>query len=71
VYRGIDRLETVAAERGVHMASLALAWALSHPLVAGAIVGPRRPSQLEIVDDALRLELGAGERDELARLFDS
>jgi aryl-alcohol dehydrogenase-like predicted oxidoreductase len=69
VYRGIDRLEEAAAERGVHMASLALAWVLSHPLVAGAVVGPRRPGQLGVVADALRLELTPSERDELAGLF--
>jgi aryl-alcohol dehydrogenase-like predicted oxidoreductase len=71
VYRGIERLEAAAAERGVHMAVLALAWALSHPLVTAAIVGPRRPDQLAVVDDALALELSAEERDELARLFDA
>jgi aryl-alcohol dehydrogenase-like predicted oxidoreductase len=69
VYSGIDRLEAAAAERGVHMASVALAWVLSHPLVAGAVVGPRRPAQLGVVEDALRLELTPSERDELAGLF--
>jgi aryl-alcohol dehydrogenase-like predicted oxidoreductase len=69
VYRGIESLEAAAAERGVHMASLALAWVLSHPQVAGAVVGPRRPAQLVVVADALQLELTPSERDELAGLF--
>ncbi len=71
VYRGIERLEAVAARRGVRTATLALAWVLSHPLVAGAIVGPRTPAHLEVVRDALRLELSEDERAELAGLFDS
>jgi aryl-alcohol dehydrogenase-like predicted oxidoreductase len=71
VYRGLEQLEAVATKRGVDMAALALAWVLSHPLVTGAIVGPRRPDQLDAVDAALALELSAEERDELAGLFDS
>lgn len=70
VYRGIERLEADAARRGVHMATLALAWVLSHPLVSGAIVGPRRPEQLDVIRDALGLDLGDDERAELAALFD-
>jgi aryl-alcohol dehydrogenase-like predicted oxidoreductase len=70
VYRGIDRLEAQAARRGVRMAALALAWVLSHPLVSGAIVGPRRPAQLDVIREALALELGADERAELAAVFD-
>jgi aryl-alcohol dehydrogenase-like predicted oxidoreductase len=70
VYRGLDRLAAEAERRGVHMAALALGWVLSHPLVAGAVVGPRRPSQLDVVRGALELELSADERAELAGLFD-
>jgi aryl-alcohol dehydrogenase-like predicted oxidoreductase len=71
VYRGIDRLEAEAEARGVHMASVALAWVLSHPLVSGAVVGPRGPAQLGIVADALRLPLTADEREELAGLMET
>ena len=71
VYRGIERLEAEAGRRGVEPAVLALAWVLSHPLVAGAIVGPRTPAQLAVAREALRLELSADERAELAGLFDT
>jgi aryl-alcohol dehydrogenase-like predicted oxidoreductase len=71
VYDGIERLDAAAAARGVPMATLALAWALSHPTVTAAIVGPRRPEQLAIVPAALELELGPPEREELAALFES
>jgi aryl-alcohol dehydrogenase-like predicted oxidoreductase len=69
VHRGIERLEAEAARRGAKLATLALAWVLSHPLVAGAIVGPRRPEHLDAARAALELELSADERDELASLF--
>jgi aryl-alcohol dehydrogenase-like predicted oxidoreductase len=71
VYRGIERLEAEATRRGVHMSALALAWVLSHPLVSGAVVGPRRPAQLDVARDALDLKLTPQEREELAGLFDS
>lgn len=70
VYRGIDRLEREAARRDVQTAALALAWVLSHPAVTATVVGPRRPAQLDVVHDALALELRADERDELAGLFE-
>jgi aryl-alcohol dehydrogenase-like predicted oxidoreductase len=71
VYRGLDRLADAAAERGTSMASLALAWVLSHPLVTAVIVGPRKTSHLGVASDALGLELSAAERADLAGLFDS
>ena len=46
-YAGLDALEAAAQERGVDMATLSLAWVLSHPLVVAAVVGPRRPAHLE------------------------
>ncbi len=43
----VERLEPIAARLGVTVASLSLAWVLSVPGVTGAIVGARRPSQLD------------------------
>jgi aryl-alcohol dehydrogenase-like predicted oxidoreductase len=71
VYRGIERLEAEATRRGVPISALALAWVLSHPLVSGAVVGPRRPAQLDVARDGLDLKLTPDEREELAGLFDS
>jgi NDP-hexose 2,3-enoyl reductase len=48
---------------------LALAWVLSNPNVAAAVIGPRRPEQLDAVLPALDLRLSETERDELAGLF--
>jgi aryl-alcohol dehydrogenase-like predicted oxidoreductase len=68
-FRGLDALAAAANARGVSMAALALAWVLAQEDVAAAIVGPRRPTHLDAVVEALDLELSAAEVDELGRLF--
>ena len=47
VLDAVDRLRVVAAEAGLSMAQLALAWVLREPNVASAIVGATRPEQIE------------------------
>ena len=69
VYDALERLEVMAAERGVAMPALALAWLLAHPLVNPIVVGPRNAEQLLPALAALELQLGAEERDELSALF--
>lgn len=49
--------EAIARERGVPMAQLALAWVLSKPVVASAIVGATKPHHLADAVAALDLEL--------------
>ena len=68
-YAGLDALEAAAQERGVDMATLSLAWVLSHPLVVAAVVGPRRPAHLEPGRKAVDLALTEAEREELGALF--
>jgi aryl-alcohol dehydrogenase-like predicted oxidoreductase len=68
-YRGLGALEASAAERGVDMATLSIAWVLSNPLVTGTVVGPRRPEHLEPARRAVDVELTEAERDELGALF--
>lgn len=46
----VERLRPLAADAGLSMAQLALAWVLRRPEVASAIVGATRPSQ--VVDNA-------------------
>jgi aryl-alcohol dehydrogenase-like predicted oxidoreductase len=60
-----------ARARGVSMAALAIAWVLSHPRTTAAIVGPRRPEQLDPAVEALSIRLSETERNELASLFGS
>ena len=69
VYVGLDRLTDAAQERGLDMPTLAFAWLLSDPRVAGVVVGPRRPEHLDPAVAALDVTLTAAERDELASLF--
>jgi aryl-alcohol dehydrogenase-like predicted oxidoreductase len=69
VYRSLDGLEAAAAERGVSMAGVALAWLLSHSGVPTIVVGPRRPDHLEPVREALALELRPDEHEEVGSLF--
>jgi aryl-alcohol dehydrogenase-like predicted oxidoreductase len=69
VYRGLETFEAAAGERGVDMATLAIAWLLSDPRVTAVVLGPRRPEHLEPALAALDLELPGAERDQLASLF--
>jgi aryl-alcohol dehydrogenase-like predicted oxidoreductase len=69
VYDGLDRFAAAAAERGVDMTTLAIAWLLADPRVSAVVVGPRRPEHLEPARAALDLELSPAERDELASFF--
>jgi aryl-alcohol dehydrogenase-like predicted oxidoreductase len=69
VYGGLERLADAARQRGVDMPTLAFAWLLSDPFVAGVIIGPRRPDHLDPAVAALDVKLAEAERDELASLF--
>jgi aryl-alcohol dehydrogenase-like predicted oxidoreductase len=68
-FRGLERFQAAAAERGVEPAELAIAWVLSHPQVTSVVVGPRRPAQLDAAVKAAEIRLSEQERDELAELF--
>ena len=57
----VDRLETVAERHGSTPGAVAIAWTLQNPAVDGAIVGFRRPDQVESLSDALSLELDDGD----------
>jgi aryl-alcohol dehydrogenase-like predicted oxidoreductase len=53
----VERLEAVAARHGTTPGSVAIAWTLRHPAVDGAIVGFRRPDQVDPLLDGATLEL--------------
>jgi aryl-alcohol dehydrogenase-like predicted oxidoreductase len=67
VYDALDALERAAAERGLSMGGLALAWALGG--TSSIVVGPRSPKHLETVREALAVRLSAEERDRVGSLF--
>ena len=68
VYDGLDALGRAAADRGVSMGGLALAWALG--TAGSVVVGPRRPAHLDSVRDAVGLTLTDAELGELGSLFE-
>lgn len=59
----VRRLERLAAGLGLPLPQLAVAWTTSHPGVDVAILGARRPSQLEAVLPAGDVELTPTERE--------
>jgi aryl-alcohol dehydrogenase (NADP+) len=59
--RVIERLETVAAARGVATAQVALAWLLQKPGVVAPIVGASKPQHLEDALAALQVRLAPEE----------
>ncbi len=64
----IEELEKLAAEAGVPLIHLALAFVINHPAVSAAIIGPRTMEQLEgqLGAEDVRLDDGVLDRiDEL------
>jgi len=61
----VERVAEVAAQRGVPMARVALAWVLAKPMVTAPIVGASRAGHLDDALAALDLKLTA---DEIERL---
>jgi aryl-alcohol dehydrogenase-like predicted oxidoreductase len=53
----VHRLETVAELHGTTAGAVAVAWTLQNPAVDGAIVGFRRPEQVDSIVGAASLEL--------------
>ena len=69
VFGGLAALAAEAHARGVAMGALAIAWVLHHPRLDAAIVGPRRPSQLDTALLALEINLSPQERADLTGIF--
>jgi len=64
-------LGSVAARRGTTTAAVAVAWALAWPGVTGAIVGARRPDQVDGWLPAAGLGLGDEELGEIGRAIEA
>lgn len=65
----LAQLQQQAAQRGVSMAGLALAWVMHQPQVTAPIIGPRRPEHFQPVREALSLALSQTEWQAIADLF--
>ncbi len=61
-----DALRPVAERHGTTVGAVAVAWTLAFPGVTGAIVGARRPAQIDGWIDAATLELSAEDLAEIA-----
>jgi aryl-alcohol dehydrogenase-like predicted oxidoreductase len=61
----VELLGEIGDRHGVSSAEVAIAWTLSHPAVTGAIVGARRPDQVDGVVGAADLKLTGDELDEI------
>jgi aryl-alcohol dehydrogenase-like predicted oxidoreductase len=67
-YETAEAFAAHARERGVHPASLAVAWVMSHPAITAPIIGARNVSQLEASLAALNIPLTPEWRAEISAL---
>lgn len=65
-FETVDALRSIAAEAGVGMVELAMAWVLANPVVTAPIVGASRPEQLDAAVAAIDLTID----DDLAARLD-
>jgi aryl-alcohol dehydrogenase-like predicted oxidoreductase len=66
-FDALDRLRAMAADRGISLAGLALAWLLADERVTQIVIGPGRPEHLAPVREALTHPLTAQDRAEAER----
>jgi aryl-alcohol dehydrogenase-like predicted oxidoreductase len=66
-FGALDRLQAMAAGRGISMAGLALAWLLADERVTQIVIGPGRPEHLALVGEALTHPLTAQDKAEAER----
>jgi len=67
-YEIAERFTAYAAERGYHPATLAVAWAMTNPVVTAPIIGARNLEQLEPSLAALDVEMTPEWRQEISAL---
>jgi aryl-alcohol dehydrogenase-like predicted oxidoreductase len=61
----VERLKGLARERDISLPQLAVAWTLANPAVHVAIVGARRPAQLDGTAPAADIELSEADLREI------
>jgi len=66
--RLVEKLRQIGARHGRSPAEVAVAWTLRHPAVTGAIVGVRRPSQVDGTAGSAYFRLTQEEIDEIPSL---
>jgi aryl-alcohol dehydrogenase-like predicted oxidoreductase len=71
VFRGLAAFADAARARGVPASALAIAWALHHPRVDAAIIGPRTAVHLDEALTSMTISLSGDEMRTLAALFEA
>jgi aryl-alcohol dehydrogenase-like predicted oxidoreductase len=66
----VELLEEIGEEHGRSPAEVAIAWTLRHPAVTAAIVGGRRPDQVDGIISAAELRLDEDEVDRIQAFLD-
>lgn len=61
----VEVMASIGASHGVSAAAIAIAWVLRDSAVSGAIVGARRPDQVDGLVDAISVRLGQAELEEI------
>jgi aryl-alcohol dehydrogenase-like predicted oxidoreductase len=69
VFDALDRLTVIAADRGLSLGGLALAWLLADERVGQIVIGPGRPAHLAVVGEALRNPLTSEEAAMVERVL--
>ncbi len=64
-----QRVETLAADKGVSRAQIALAWLLHKPAVTAPIIGASRAQQLDDLLKAVEVELDSNDIAELESVY--
>ena len=67
-YETAERFTAYAQEKGVHPATLAVAWVMHHPAITAPIIGARSVAQLEASLDAVNVPMTPDWRAEIAAL---
>ncbi|MBI4639463.1 MAG: aldo/keto reductase [Candidatus Tectomicrobia bacterium] len=68
--RVVNELKAIAARRGKKVAQLALAWVLSNPVLSVALVGARKPEEVEENIGALGWNLTEADKREIDAVFE-
>ena len=63
-----ERFTAHAQARGIHPATLAVAWVMSHPALTAPIIGARNPEQLEPLLKAAEVAMTPEWRAEISAL---
>jgi len=56
-HAAVEQLQSIADDAGVTLVALALAWAVEHPVVSAALIGPRTEDQLDDLLAAVDVQL--------------